>query len=346
MRPFPKNLLITALSLSATIACGGNGEPTQPGPEDPPDDSTPTTATSGTIVVDSFQSSALGISKRYLIYLPPSYATSKSKRYPVTYFLHGSTSGERSWVDDGHLDKTLDSLYKADKTEMIVVMPDGDNSFYHTWVNPPTYASCLERGRIDQEPASTYCVPNMRYDTYIATDLVAHIDGKYRTMAEKKHRGIAGLSMGGAGAVYLTLTRPTVFGAAASLSGGVLSLLNIGTPEAPVEATNLEQLQEYHGIFWGDFSMLQQFGTNLDDWRKYDPSSIAASIPASSIAPMWFIVGTYDVLSLPGNRTIDAVLTRRGIRHTYSEVQGGHTFEFWTAHAGEAAAWVAQQIKP
>jgi S-formylglutathione hydrolase FrmB len=334
---------VSSLLLATTAACSGNGEPTKPELEqDPP--GFPNTP--GQIIVDSFHSTALGTSKRYLIYLPPSYASTKTRRYPVAYFLHGATQGEQTWVDDIQIERALDSVIRTDSIEMIVVMPDGDISFYHTWVNPPTYESCLERGRIGLEPATTYCVPQMRYDTYIADDLVKHIDEKYRTLRNKKNRGIAGLSMGGAGAVYLTLTRPEVFGAAASMSGGILSLLNVGTPDNPVNATTIDQLRDFHGIFWIDFSMLEQFGTNLNDWRKYDPTTIAAMVPVSAIAPLWFIVGRDDGPSLPGNRTIHNALTQRGVPHTYIETSGGHNFEFWSAHVGEAAGWLARQIRP
>jgi S-formylglutathione hydrolase FrmB len=111
-------------------------------------------------------------------------------------------------------------------------------------------------------------------------------------------------------------------------------------------ATDTTQLRIFHDFFWTDFMMPQQLGGNLNDWKKYDPTSIAESVAVSSVAPLWFIVGTYDEPSLPGNRTLRNVLLRRGIAHTYIEVPVSHDFAFWTAHAGEAAAWLWGRIKP
>src|SRR6185503_19332369 len=84
----------------------------------------------GTVRTDSLWSAALGVTKHYLVYLPPSYATSTTRRYPVAYYLHGLNGDETNWVQLGHLDAAMDSLIAGGGPEMIVVMPDGDNSWY------------------------------------------------------------------------------------------------------------------------------------------------------------------------------------------------------------------------
>ena len=101
---------------------------------------------------------------------------------------------------------------------MILVFPDGDSGWYANWAEPRDPAECAADSTL-AEAAETYCVVRDRYDDYIARDLVAHIDSSYRTIPDRDHRGIAGLSMGGYGAVTLALTHPEEFAAAASHSG-------------------------------------------------------------------------------------------------------------------------------
>ncbi len=82
----------------------------------------------GSVHTDTLWAQSLGIRKALTVYLPPSYATSPNRRYPVLVYLHGLGGNERNWVDAGKLDRTLDSLTGAGKPEAIVVMPDGDDS--------------------------------------------------------------------------------------------------------------------------------------------------------------------------------------------------------------------------
>src|SRR6185503_1468477 len=87
------------------------------------------------------------------------------------------------------------------------------------------YRACADTVR--QEAPGTYCVEHERYDDYIAKDVVRFIDTYYRTRADRAHRGIGGLSMGGYGALSLALHYPDVFSAAASHSG-VVSPMYVG----------------------------------------------------------------------------------------------------------------------
>src|SRR5579864_1766652 len=112
--------------------------------------------THGIVRTDSLWSSALGVTKQYLVYLPPSYATNTSRRYPVAYYLHGLNGDETNWVQLGHLDLAMDSLIADGGPEMIVVMPDGDNSWYTTWNSMGNDNDC-KRDTTRKEPASQFC---------------------------------------------------------------------------------------------------------------------------------------------------------------------------------------------
>lgn len=301
----------------------------------------------GVVRLDTIRSSSLGVSKHLLVYLPPGYARDASRRYPVAYYLHGAWGAERDWVRLGHLDQTLDSLIARGMAPMIVVMPDGDDGWYTTWntLNP---VSACRAETVRPEPTATYCVPWPKYDEYIARDLVAHVDSAYRTLASPRHRGIAGLSMGGYGAITLALRYPEVFSAAASHSG-VLSPRYAGPSpyRSPTRhAPSIDTLRRRYGpaLF---ALMAPAFGGDTAAWRARDPAILAHRLVAAGTrAPALYVdVGLGDAF-LEQNRAFRADMESLGIRVRYAEHPGAHTWEYWRAHAGASLRWMAEQIAP
>ncbi len=128
-----------------------------------------------------------------LVILPDDYEKS-GKSYPVIYLLHGFGGNYQTWY---HIKPNLPEL--ATSNQVIFVLPDGATSWY--WDSP-----------VNQ---------NLKYETYVAKELVDFIDSSYRTIKSPKGRAIAGLSMGGHGAMWLALRHKDVFGAAGAISGGV-----------------------------------------------------------------------------------------------------------------------------
>lgn len=159
----------------------------------------------GTIVHDVVISKALGgLQKDFLVYLPPSYNTAQgqTQRYPTLYLLHGSPGKDSDWFTGGKADQAADTLIALGKIpELIMILPDGNGRPGQTseWGNS-----------FDQ---------HQQMETYIATDLVNYVDGKYRTLADAAHRCIAGLSMGGFGAMNIAIHHPDIFGYTSSLGG-------------------------------------------------------------------------------------------------------------------------------
>lgn len=142
--------------------------------------------------------------RRVPVWTPPSYAGDRSRRYPVLYVLTGFTGRGRMLLNDNawspSLDDRLDALVGAGRCgEMIVVMPD-----------------CLTRlgGSQYLNSAATG-----RYQDHLIDELVPWIDANFRTLAGREHRGVAGKSSGGFGALTLGMRRPDVFGALACHSG-------------------------------------------------------------------------------------------------------------------------------
>ena len=286
-------------------------------------------------------SPSLGTTKRAVVYLPPSYATQPGRRYPVLYYLHGMWGGEWDWARHGRLDAAMDSLAARGAAEAIVVMPDGDDGWYTTWNVLAGLTNCPARVPAS-EPAARYCVPWARYDDYVARDLVARVDSGYRTLPARAHRGVAGLSMGGYGAVSLAVGYPTVFSAAASHSGALAPLRRAG-PRPP---TIPELAAAWGPEFWP--YLLPAFGRDTLGWWARDPARALRRLrdTAPALVPSFFIdVGTGDYL-LPQSRAFRDSLAAMKLPHRYAEWPGAHSWPYWRAHVGESLAWLLARVAP
>lgn len=146
----------------------------------------------GTVDTVDTYSASMKKNIKAVVITPDNYASAKA--LPVVYLLHGHGGKYADWISK------VKSLEKAvDQYQLIIVCPDGNNSWY--WDSP-----------VD---------PAYKYETYVSKELVEWIDGKYKTIKSKEGRAITGLSMGGHGALYLAFRHQDVFGAAGSMSGGV-----------------------------------------------------------------------------------------------------------------------------
>jgi S-formylglutathione hydrolase FrmB len=299
--------------------------------------------TRGTVSLETFYSEALGADKRVVVYLPASYARDASRRYPVAYYLHGLSGSQGDWTSKGDITGAADSLFANGTPEMIVVMPDGDDGWYTTWTSQLSYRACADTLR--QEGPATYCVPHQRYDDYVAKDLVRFIDAHFRTRADKEHRGIGGLSMGGYGALALALRYPDVFSAGASHSG-VVAPMYIGPKPfvAPAKfVSTTSELQTVAGAYGQRF--VTYWGMDLERWRQADVLRTAMALHErrAAIPALFFDCGTEDGL-IDQNRALHSELTRLGIAHSYAEWPGAHTWRYWSTHVRESLAWMGGRI--
>jgi S-formylglutathione hydrolase FrmB len=301
----------------------------------------------GRVITDTLWSQSLGTRKAVIIYLPPSYSTSPARRYPVAYYLHGAFGSEVDWTKSGELNVVMDSLVAAGGPEMIVIMPDGDNGWYTTWNSLVTYDAC-RRTAPASEPAETYCVPWEHYDDYIARDIVQFTDRTFRTQPDRAHRAIAGLSMGGYGAMALAFEYPRVWSAAASHSG-VLAPLYVGpTPFTghPQWAASAAELEEWWGkTFWPLLS--PAFGRDTAAWWSRDPGRrlerLVAKEGISAVPAIFADCGTEDGL-VNSNRAFAWEAGKLGVPIVYHEWPGKHEWPYWRAHVGESLAWIGARI--
>jgi S-formylglutathione hydrolase FrmB len=154
---------------------------------------------------------------RVAVYVPPSYATAPQRRYPTLYLLHGFMGDVDAFLagyQGMQLGPTLDDhIARGAMREMIVVVPSGRNAYDGSF-----YVNSATTGQ---------------WEDFFVRDLVAWVDGHYRTLGAAESRGIAGHSMGGYGAITLAMKHPDVFGAVYALSPCCLALEGDVGPDNP-----------------------------------------------------------------------------------------------------------------
>jgi S-formylglutathione hydrolase FrmB len=263
--------------------------------------------------------------------------------------LHGLWGDETNWTALGALHLTLDSAIAAGAQEMIVVMPDGDDSWYTTWNFLGDWPGCQRQTppQRKNEAVADYCVPWPHYDDYIARDLVAHIDSAYRTLPDRNRRGIAGLSMGGYGAVWLALAYPDVFSAAASHSGILAPLLAEydSTTQRARYASEVSEVVRLYGAL--SASMLLAFGKDTAGWWARDPGRRAIATVSRSPSrdpPKFYVdVGVNDRFLNQSRAFRDAVAGSQ-LLPEYHERPGGHDWTYWRRNAAHSLSFLARVL--
>jgi S-formylglutathione hydrolase FrmB len=320
-----------ALLLAIVVACGGGNTST-------PAQQTPAKPTPSAVQTRTFHSKALGVDKDYLVYLPANYDAKPDTRWPVYYYLHGLTGNETNWIKHGKLDAVADRMH----LEAIVVMPDGDDGFYSDAVTDYDYDACMKDGSglfvpLDAQWWPKTCVKHRAYETYIVDDLVGEIDAKFRTIAKREGRAIAGLSMGGFGALELAMRHQDRFSAAASHSG-------VDTVLPPGE-TDVSHWGDAYGPIgpW----VRGIFGPDIANWRAHDPAILADALAPGKLA-LYLDCGTEDEFHLEvAAKYLHDKLAARGIEHAFFLGPGKHDFDFWGPRLPESLGFLrAHTAKP
>ena len=155
------------------------------------------------------------VDRDVFVFLPPSYAKDKRRRYPVVYALHGYSIGAEQWTHEIHVPQTIEGAFAQGAKEMIVVLPDSK-----TLHNGSMYSSSVTTGD---------------FERFISHDLVAYMDAHYRTIPDRQSRGLVGHSMGGYGATRIGMKHADVFGSLYIMSPCCLLPRPEGPPNPELE---------------------------------------------------------------------------------------------------------------
>jgi S-formylglutathione hydrolase FrmB len=237
-------------------------------------------SSAATVDTVSIYSNAMHKSIKCVVIKPDSYKKKKN-RYPVVYLLHGHDDYYWGWVK-----KVPDIKKYADQLQLIIVNPDGG---YNSWY----FDSPIDSGS--------------QFETHISKEVVGYIDKHYRTITNRKHRAICGLSMGGHGAFYIALRHTDLFGAVGSMSGGV-------------------DIRAFHGN-WQIKEKIGDIKTHADEWNNRSIVNMIENYPADSLSII-FDCGINDFF-FEVNRQLHKKMLELKIPHDYIERPGEHNWPYW-----------------
>jgi len=242
------------------------------------------------------------------VYLPPGYDDHPAQRYPVIYFLHGLGASDREPFARGHVDRDLDALVASGSVRpWIVAAVAGGTGYWTNHLRPPAPGAVREDGP-------------QRWGDLVAVDLVRFVDGRFRTLPRRGCRALAGVSMGGHGAVSLALLHRDLFGGAVSLGGALFD-------HPPTH-------RRVYGRVWGR-------PPNVAYWRATAPLPLLDSLPASALRglTLYFHAGDDDQLGfLEGALAAHAILLKRQVPHELRVTDGPHG---WSAWSRVTSDWIA-----
>lgn len=255
-----------------------------------------------------FVSTMVGKTLPYKVLLPIDYnqQAAKTKRYPVLYLLHGLTGHYTNWLEYTHL------ADYAKPYELIIIMPEGNDGWY----------------------TDSATVPTDKYESYILRELIPDVEKRFRVSTTRNGRAIAGLSMGGYGALKFGVKYPQMFAFAGSMSG---ALGAASWTEADLRGFE---------FIWRTLAPI--FGHEDSPMRKAnDVNKLYREVPASRIAALPYVYldcGTEDPL-LSSSRSLAAILLERKIPHEYRQLPGTHAWPYWDAQVQEVLRIAARKLR-
>jgi enterochelin esterase-like enzyme len=252
-------------------------------------------APAAAVQTSSFQSQALSGQEHYAVYFPPGYALS-GRRYPVLYALQGLPSGPAGYSRMPIA--TFGRIAAAAGHPVIVVAPQG-----------------ARQG--DTDPEWHDWGAGRDWETAVAVDLVQHVDATYRTIPDRRHRAIVGLSAGGYGAALIGLHHLDTFSVIQSWSGYFHPTNPAGTAPLDVGSPAADAAASAHTLVGGLKRAFARWGPTY----------------------LGFYIGAQDWRFLPENLRFHRELVAAGVPHYFSVYTGAHTFALWTPHE---PAWIGR----
>ncbi len=262
----------------------------------------------------TMESKILGKQVKYSIYLPSDYETS-SRYYPVVYLLHGLTDNEVGWIQFGEANLIADEcIASREIPSMILAIPDGGISFYMN-----SYDGKL------------------KYDDFFMNEFIPFIEKNYRIRAEKKYRGIAGLSMGGFGTMYLALKYPEKFAACAAFSPVLFS-------ETYMKQTEDKKFNSYYAPLFGSYEKGDKRIT--DYYRKNNPFDITLTKEKGAYNDLRIYIdcGDDDYLT-DDNCRFNIHLNQLGIKHEFRMRDGAHNWTYWRSGLSNGLKFIGESFR-
>jgi S-formylglutathione hydrolase FrmB len=234
----------------------------------------------------------------YCAILPPGYHADETRRYPVLYLLHGLGENQQMLIRSGGLNLVEDLWDTGRIGKFVIVTPAAGSSFYINSRN----------GR-------------ERYEDFFIREFLPFISRHYRVRPGRRNDGIAGISMGGYGALHLAFRYPPLFGSVAAESAALIERIPSVTVAGP-------RPQEIRLMLGG------AFGSPPDSafWKQNSPLTLARTAQLAGME-IYFDCGGQDDYGFDrGARVLDRILTARRIPHEFHLYPGGHNWRYFASH--------------
>jgi enterochelin esterase-like enzyme len=229
-----------------------------------------------------YHSKVTGKARRAFVYTPPGYDAAADTRYPVLYLQHGAGEDERGWTTQGRANFILDNLLAAKKAKPMIVVMDNGYADRRTPAGPAPGAERPAPVRFDFRA----------FEEVVLSELIPQVDGAYRTHADRDHRALAGLSMGGMQALQIGLNHLDQLAYVGSFSGPPLGGFDVKT--------------SYNGAF-GDAAAFN---------RK--------------VRLLWLGAGTGEEPFAARMQAMHGALDKAGVKHVVFESRGtSHEWQTW-----------------
>jgi enterochelin esterase-like enzyme len=252
------------------------------------------------VIIESkkMSSKLLGNDVKYSIYLPYDYQTS-TKSYPVLYLLHGYTDDETGWAQWGQIDYIANKAISEGRLPAcIIVMPNGEDTWY-----------CNDQ------------VKNYPWEDMFIKEFIPFIESNYRCRQDRGTRAIAGLSMGGWGALKLSMKHNDLFGTCIALSAAVFT-----------DKELIEMPEDRIGERFASMFSLKEKGEKriTDKWKSESVFYLLKNIPKEQLKSVRYYIdcGDDDFL-YRGNSELHIALRDEGINHEYRVRNGSHSWIYW-----------------
>lgn len=253
-----------------------------------------------------FESALVGAPLPYNVVLPADYkrGSSKDRRYPVLYLLHGLGGSAADWVS-----KRAHLADYAAQYPFIIVVPEGKDGWYTDGL-----------------------VPREKFESYFVDELIPDVDRRFRTISSREGRAVAGLSMGGYGSMKFALKHPELFAFAASMSGALA--VASWTPDQHLPEFIRPSVMRVYGDA-GSSVRLENDVYKLA--RELTPER------AKALPYIYLDCGTEDFL-LSNSRDFSALLVEKKVAHEFRELPGEHSWPYWDRQVREVLKLAAQKL--
>jgi S-formylglutathione hydrolase FrmB len=230
----------------------------------------------------------------YRVVLPEDYSNANETiHYPVVYLLHGLSGHFDNWTDKTKV------LEYSKKHRFIIVMPEGGDGWY----------------------TDSSTVPNDKHESYIIQELIPEVERMFRVRRERAQRIIAGLSMGGYGALKFGLKFAYVFSVVGSFSGAL---------DAPLHGQDHKTWSPSIMSVFGPVDSTVRTANDVFAMVKAIPSERLKSLPFFYIS-----CGTDDTINFQWNQDLATLLVSKKIPHEYRHFPGTHSWAVWDDQVGE-----------